>query len=157
MIEDLAEGWLAFCDLDTGTGTVALFDVTAIEKAHAYMMPSLNTLEWYYRAREIAAGDAWETEYTLVPLADSAPVIAANAQYVITADPLRPVAGKPLTLTLSPSAGPLSATVTATGADGSRKEFEAEVMLLTPKEVEYFRHGGLLHYVLRELAGKATA
>lgn len=115
MIDDLAEGWLAFCDLDTGAGTVALFDVTAIEKAHAYMMPSLNTLEWYYRAREIAAGDAWETEYTLVPLADSAPVIAANAQYVITADPLRPVAGKPLALNLSPSAGPLSATVSAIG------------------------------------------
>jgi aconitate hydratase len=29
-------------------------------------------------------------------------------------------------------------------------------LLLTPKEVEYFRHGGLLHYVLRQLASKAT-
>ncbi len=48
------------------------------------------------------------------------------------------------------------ATVVATAADGSRKEFQAEVMLLTPKEVEYFRHGGLLHYVLRELAGQAA-
>jgi len=27
-------------------------------------------------------------------------------------------------------------------------------MLLTPKEVEYFRHGGLLQYVLRQLASK---
>ena len=115
MIEDLAEGWLAFCDLDAQTATVALFDVAEIEKAHAYMSPNLNTVEWYYRAREIAAGDAWETEYTLVPLADSAPVIAANEQYVITADTLRPVAGKPLALRLSPSAGPLSATVTAAG------------------------------------------
>jgi aconitate hydratase len=28
------------------------------------------------------------------------------------------------------------------------------VLLLTPKEVEYFRHGGLLHYVLRQLAAR---
>ncbi|MDH1195880.1 aconitate hydratase AcnA, partial [Stenotrophomonas sp. GD03958] len=35
------------------------------------------------------------------------------------------------------------ATVTATKADGTRKTFEVSVMLLTPKEVEYFRHGGL--------------
>ena len=47
------------------------------------------------------------------------------------------------------------ATVTATRADGSKLEFKADVLLLTPKEVEYFRHGGLLQYVLRELAGKA--
>ena len=26
------------------------------------------------------------------------------------------------------------------------------VLLLTPKEVEYFRHGGILQYVLRQLA-----
>jgi len=30
--------------------------------------------------------------------------------------------------------------------------FEVDVLLLTPKEVEYFRHGGILHYVLRKLA-----
>ncbi len=46
------------------------------------------------------------------------------------------------------------ATVTATKADGTRKTFEVSVMLLTPKEVEYFRHGGLLQYVLRQLAGR---
>ncbi len=49
------------------------------------------------------------------------------------------------------------ATVTATAADGSRKDFEVAVMLLTPKEVEYFRNGGLLHYVLRQLAAKQAA
>jgi len=49
------------------------------------------------------------------------------------------------------------ATVTATKADGSKKSFEAKVLLLTPKEVEYFRNGGLLQYVLRQLAArKAT-
>ena len=30
--------------------------------------------------------------------------------------------------------------------------FEVRVLLLTPKEVEYFRNGGILHYVLRQLA-----
>jgi len=47
-----------------------------------------------------------------------------------------------------------TATLTATKADGTKKSFEAHVMLLTPKEVEYFKHGGLLQYVLRQLAGK---
>ncbi|MEI2261739.1 aconitate hydratase AcnA [Stenotrophomonas indicatrix] len=46
------------------------------------------------------------------------------------------------------------ATITATKADGTKKTFEVSVMLLTPKEVEYFRHGGLLQYVLRQLAGR---
>lgn len=46
------------------------------------------------------------------------------------------------------------ATVTATKADGTKKIFEVSVMLLTPKEVEYFRHGGLLQYVLRQLAAR---
>ena len=35
--------------------------------------------------------------------------------------------------------------------------FEAGVLLLTPKEVEYFRHGGILHYVLRQLAARQAA
>jgi aconitate hydratase len=43
-------------------------------------------------------------------------------------------------------------TVTATAADGSRKTFTARVRIDTPQEVEYFRHGGILHYVLRQLA-----
>ncbi|RMH94995.1 aconitate hydratase AcnA [Lysobacter pythonis] len=47
-----------------------------------------------------------------------------------------------------------TAIVTALKPDGERIEFETEVLLLTPKEVEYFKHGGLLHYVLRQLAGK---
>ncbi|HEY0197404.1 MAG TPA: aconitate hydratase AcnA, partial [Rhodanobacter sp.] len=48
-----------------------------------------------------------------------------------------------------------TAKVVATKADGGRIEFEVDVLLLTPKEVEYFRNGGLLHYVLRQLAAKA--
>jgi aconitate hydratase A / 2-methylisocitrate dehydratase len=31
------------------------------------------------------------------------------------------------------------------------KEFRARVRIDTPKEVEYFRHGGILPYVLRQL------
>jgi aconitate hydratase len=42
--------------------------------------------------------------------------------------------------------------VTAKGPSGS-KRFKVKVLLLTPKEVEFFRHGGVLHYVLRQLAG----
>jgi len=43
-------------------------------------------------------------------------------------------------------------TVTATAADGSRKQFKARSRLDTPKEVEYYRNGGILNYVLRQLA-----
>jgi aconitate hydratase len=50
-----------------------------------------------------------------------------------------------------------TATVTATKAGGSTVTFAAKVLLLTPKEVEYFRHGGLLQYVLRQLAGRQAA
>ena len=50
-----------------------------------------------------------------------------------------------------------TATVTATRADGSSLRFEARVLLLTPKEVEYFRHGGILQYVLRQLAARKAA
>ena len=49
------------------------------------------------------------------------------------------------------------ASITATRADGSVLTFEAKVLLLTPKEVEYFKNGGLLQYVLRQLAGKQAA
>ena len=49
--------------------------------------------------------------------------------------------------------GAKTATVTATRADGSTRSFEVDVLLLTPKEVAYMRHGGLLQYVLRQLAG----
>jgi aconitate hydratase len=48
-------------------------------------------------------------------------------------------------------------TLTATRSDGSTRRFEAKVLLLTPKEVEYFRNGGLLHYVLRQLAARKAA
>ncbi len=49
------------------------------------------------------------------------------------------------------------ADVVATGEDGNKTSFKAQVLLLTPKEVEYFRHGGILHYVLRQLAARKAA
>ncbi|KAA3639198.1 MAG: aconitate hydratase, partial [Proteobacteria bacterium] len=36
--------------------------------------------------------------------------------------------------------------------DGGTIEFEVDVRIDTPKEIEYCRHGGILHYVLRNLA-----
>jgi aconitate hydratase len=50
-----------------------------------------------------------------------------------------------------------TATVIAHRPDGSEVRFDVHVLLLTPKEVEYFRHGGILHYVLRQLASKKAA
>ncbi|HEY8011966.1 MAG TPA: aconitate hydratase AcnA [Rudaea sp.] len=41
--------------------------------------------------------------------------------------------------------------------DAGEKRFKVKVLLLTPKEVEYFRHGGLLPYVLRQLAASSKA
>ena len=43
-------------------------------------------------------------------------------------------------------------TVTANHPDGSSKQFEVSVRLDTPVEVEYYRNGGILHTVLRQLA-----
>ncbi len=43
-------------------------------------------------------------------------------------------------------------TVTAIRADGGERSFQTEVRIDTPQEVEYYRHGGILHYVLRQLA-----
>ena len=48
------------------------------------------------------------------------------------------------------------ATVVAKG-DGGEKTFTVRVMLLTPKERDFYRHGGILQYVLRDLAAKKAA
>jgi aconitate hydratase len=47
--------------------------------------------------------------------------------------------------------------VTATGADGKTIAFRARVRIDTPKEQEYFIHGGILQYVLRQLAQSGHA
>ncbi|MDT8408486.1 MAG: aconitate hydratase AcnA [Wenzhouxiangellaceae bacterium] len=49
------------------------------------------------------------------------------------------------------------ASVIATDDDGKETRFKVRVRLDTPKEVEYYKHGGILHYVLRQLAGTDPA
>jgi aconitate hydratase len=43
-------------------------------------------------------------------------------------------------------------TVKAIDDKGNEKSFQARVRIDTPQEVEYYRNGGILHYVLRQLA-----
>ncbi len=43
-------------------------------------------------------------------------------------------------------------TVTATRGDGTHITFDARVRIDTPKERDYYRNGGILNYVLRQLA-----
>ena len=47
--------------------------------------------------------------------------------------------------------------VTATAADGRKTVFGAQVRIDTPKEQDYFIHGGILQYVLRQLAQSGQA
>jgi len=42
--------------------------------------------------------------------------------------------------------------VTSVDGDGNQKRFEVKARVDTPQEAEYFRHGGILPYVLRQLA-----
>jgi aconitate hydratase len=51
-------------------------------------------------------------------------------------------------------AGGKTLEVTATAADGTKKTFKAVVRIDTPQEIEYYEHGGILLYVLRQLAEK---
>ena len=44
-------------------------------------------------------------------------------------------------------------TVTANSSKGSKK-FDTVVRIDTPQEIEYYEHGGILQYVLRQLAAK---
>jgi aconitate hydratase len=55
------------------------------------------------------------------------------------------------------AAGIKRVTVSATAADGSVKTFQAIVRIDTPQEVEYYRSGGILPYVLRQVAATAGA
>jgi aconitate hydratase len=48
---------------------------------------------------------------------------------------------------------PKEVAVRATAEDGTTVELQARVRIDTPMEAEYYRHGGILRYVLRQLAG----
>ncbi|MBV8342737.1 MAG: hypothetical protein JO173_10205, partial [Gammaproteobacteria bacterium] len=47
--------------------------------------------------------------------------------------------------------------VKAVAPDGNAREFTARLRIDTPKERQYYRHGGILQYVLRQLASAGTA
>ena len=49
-------------------------------------------------------------------------------------------------------AGAKQVTVTVNSESGEKKTFTVKVRIDTPKEWEYYGHGGILHYVLRQLA-----
>ncbi|WP_030014036.1 aconitate hydratase AcnA [Curtobacterium sp. S6] len=51
---------------------------------------------------------------------------------------------------------PKTVHVTATSEDGKTTEFDADVRIDTPGEREYFRNGGILQYVLRNLVRAAN-
>jgi aconitate hydratase len=51
-------------------------------------------------------------------------------------------------------AGGRTLPVKATAADVTTKTFSAKVRIDTPQEIEYYEHGGILQYVLRQLATK---
>ncbi|NKX49504.1 hypothetical protein HER39_02690, partial [Arthrobacter deserti] len=42
--------------------------------------------------------------------------------------------------------------VTATAEDGSTTSFDAVVRIDTPGEADYYRNGGILQYVLRQIS-----
>jgi len=48
--------------------------------------------------------------------------------------------------------GAKAVTVTATPEGGDPITFNAKILIDTPKERDYYEHGGILHYVLRQLA-----
>ena len=41
--------------------------------------------------------------------------------------------------------------------DGKTTEFAARLRIDTPKELDYYQHGGILQYVLRQLAATTKA
>jgi len=45
-------------------------------------------------------------------------------------------------------------TVRATGTDGSTKTFQVQSRIDTPEEMQYYRNGGILPYVLRQLVSR---
>ena len=47
-------------------------------------------------------------------------------------------------------------TVTADGESG-RKTFKVRCRIDTPEEMNYYRHGGILQYVLRQLVSRGAA
>jgi aconitate hydratase len=47
--------------------------------------------------------------------------------------------------------------IVATAEDGRKTEFDVRLRIDTPKELEYYQHGGILQYVVRQLAQSGAA
>jgi len=52
---------------------------------------------------------------------------------------------------LNDGSTPSTVQVTVTGADGAQRSFDATVRIDTPAEADYYRHGGIMPFVLRQL------
>jgi aconitate hydratase len=50
-----------------------------------------------------------------------------------------------------------SVTVIARSSEGKTMQFQVRLRIDTPKELDYYQHGGILHYVLRQLAAARKA
>ena len=50
----------------------------------------------------------------------------------------------------------METTATITYGDGSTKDITLKCRIDTAIEIEYIEHGGVLHYVLRDLASRDT-
>ena len=106
------------------------------------------------------------------PTVDSDPPTVPDLNNSVTGDDLSGIGEPGTTITLTDANGdpivdsngdPVTATVAADGSwsvsdidpdltDGDPITFEAVVRIDTPKERDYFENGGILHYVLRQLA-----
>ncbi|HXQ19437.1 MAG TPA: aconitate hydratase AcnA [Acidimicrobiales bacterium] len=78
------------------------------------------------------------------PDGESAETLGLSGREVISIDGL---------LDLNDGTTPKEASVRIKGEDGRVRELSATVRIDTPMEAEYYRHGGILPYVLRQLAG----
>ena len=47
--------------------------------------------------------------------------------------------------------------VTATAADGKVTQFDVRCRIDSAIEIEYYRHGGIMQYVIRSIMAKAKA
>ena len=62
------------------------------------------------------------------------------------------LSGKETYFIANPDGEPQTVAVKAVSDDGKVTEFEVAVRIDTPTEWDYYRHGGILHFVLRDLA-----
>jgi aconitate hydratase len=85
----------------------------------------------------------------IVPLQFAAGETAASLG--LTGEETYETVGLPALLTSGFSGG-RELVVRATGADGKSKDIRTVVRIDTPQEIAYYQHGGILHYVLRQLA-----